>query len=45
MDTLCRTLPDLFWAYSAVWGLVVGYIVYLGLKLGRIEKSLRKPEK
>ncbi len=34
------TYPDLFWAYTVVWGILAVYIAALGSRLKRIERSL-----
>lgn len=36
------TYPSLFWAYTALWGVLAIYIVTLGLRLSRLEKRLSK---
>ncbi|MFM1848412.1 MAG: hypothetical protein RL417_1886 [Pseudomonadota bacterium] len=40
METVPNTFPALFQAYSIVWGLLVVYIVSIGVRLRRIEKRL-----
>lgn len=35
------TYPDLFWAYTAVWVIVVLYVASLGARIVRLERSLR----
>jgi CcmD family protein len=37
---MVNTYPDLFWAYTAVWGALAFYIVSLGGRLAKIEKKL-----
>ena len=32
--------PALFWSYTAVWVLLAAYMIWLGVRLGRIERSL-----
>jgi CcmD family protein len=34
------TYPDLFWSYTAVWCVVVVYIVILGARVGRLERTI-----
>ena len=34
-----NTFPSLFWGYTAIWTLVVVYIVSLGFRLSKIEKQ------
>ena len=38
-EVLRDTFPGLFWCYIVVWGLIVLYIIYLGRKCSKIEKS------
>jgi len=42
METVPNTFPALFQAYSIVWGLLVVYIVSIGVRLGRLEKRLER---
>jgi CcmD family protein len=35
------TYPDLFWAYTAVWVIVVLYVALMGTRLARLERLLR----
>ena len=42
METVPNTFPALFQAYSIVWGLLVIYIVSIGVRLRRIEKRLEE---
>ena len=34
------TFPTLLFAYSVIWGLLVLYFVYLGMRLRRLERRL-----
>lgn len=34
------TFPSLFWSYTVVWGVLVVYIVTLGVRVARLEKKL-----
>lgn len=36
------TYPSLFWAYTALWGVFVIYLVTLGVRLSRLEKRFSK---
>lgn len=38
------TYPDLFWAYSAIWVMITLYMVYLGVRLHRLEKRMQSNE-
>lgn len=38
------TLPWLFWSYTAIWVIVVLYVLSLGLRLSKIEKDLERSE-
>jgi CcmD family protein len=40
METVPNTFPALFQAYSIVWGLLVVYIISLGVRLRNVEKRL-----
>lgn len=40
METVPNTFPALFQVYSIVWGLLVVYIVSIGVRLRRLEKRL-----
>jgi CcmD family protein len=42
METVPNTFPALFQGYSVVWGLLVVYIVSLGVRLKRVEKRLQE---
>jgi CcmD family protein len=35
------TYPALFWGYVVIWSLLVGYTLFLGKKVGRLEKMKR----
>jgi CcmD family protein len=35
------TYPDLFWAYTAVWVIVVLYVALMGTRLARLERLVR----
>jgi len=35
------TYPDLFWAYTVVWGILAIYICLIGARVARLERSLR----
>jgi CcmD family protein len=34
-----NTFPDLFWGYTFIWLLLSLYILYLGVRVRRLEKS------
>lgn len=36
------TFPSLFWAYTAVWILLGGYILILGVRMRKVEARLRE---
>lgn len=36
------TYPDLFWSYTAVWIVLAVYIVILGARVARLERSLSR---
>lgn len=36
------TFPSLFWSYTVVWGVLVVYIVTLGVRVARLEKKLSR---
>ena len=38
MDQMPNTMPDLFWAYTAVWTILALYILSLGRRISRLEK-------
>ena len=40
-----NTYPDLFWAYTAVWTIVAGYIVSLGARLAKLEQFFRAEDR
>ena len=40
METVPNTFPALFQAYSIVWGLLVVYIISLGVRLRKVERRL-----
>jgi CcmD family protein len=40
VETVPNTFPALFQAYTVVWGLLVVYIVSIGVRLRRIERRL-----
>ena len=39
METVPNSFPDLFYAYTAVWGLLCVYILSLGIRVCRLEKK------
>ena len=39
-----NTFPSLFWGYAAIFGLLSVYIVYLGVRISRVEKTLQQKE-
>lgn len=34
------TFPSLFWAYSAIWCILVAYIAALGARVAKLERRL-----
>jgi len=40
LESVPNTFPSLFWAYAVVWGLLSLYIVYLGIRVGRLSKEI-----
>ena len=36
------TYPDLFWSYTAVWFVLAVYIITLGVRVARLERSLSR---
>lgn len=38
------TFPSLFWSYTAVWVVLVGYVATLGIRLARIERAIARQE-
>ena len=38
------TFPSLFWSYTAIWAVLVVYVVFLAARLSKIEKELEKDE-
>lgn len=45
MDSVPDTFPSLFWAYTVIWTLLSGYLVFLGWKLCRLEKKIEGSER
>jgi CcmD family protein len=41
MEQVPNTFPDLFIAYTVVWGIIVVYMVTLWRKVNRLEQKLR----
>ncbi len=39
MEQVPNTLPELFYAYLAVWAILALYILSLGIRLSRVEKK------
>lgn len=35
------TYAELFWGYLVIWSLLVGYVLFLGRKVTRLEKQKR----
>jgi CcmD family protein len=40
-----KSYAFLFWAYNVVWLLLAGYLLYLFLKLRKLERRLRSVER
>jgi CcmD family protein len=36
------TFPSLFWSYTAVWVIVVLYIIGLGVRVAKLERTISK---
>lgn len=41
MEIVPNTFPALFWGYSAIIGIIVLYVVSIGLRISRIEKRVK----
>lgn len=44
MDAMPDTFDGLFWIYLVVWGLLVLYIAWLGIRVGRLERKNSKED-
>lgn len=39
METVPNTFPGMFWSYLLVWIFLGGYILSMGVRLGRLERK------
>jgi CcmD family protein len=39
METVPDTFPALFYGYTAIWGLIVVYLIILGARVRNLEKN------
>jgi len=42
VETVPNTMPDLFWAYTAVWAILAIYIWRLGVRLSALERRSKE---
>ncbi len=38
------TFPGLFWGYTAIWAVIVLYLIRLAIRISRLERRALKPE-
>ena len=40
-EVVPNTFPALFWGYTVLWGILVVYLISLGVRLRRLERGNR----